>query len=206
MIQAVTIARQFGSGGLTVANMIAQCLNWRVLDREIVDEVVRMAGIDPETAERCDEHLDPVFHRLLKSLWQGGFERSTTQITARMFDAREMTRCARIVIEEAANQGGCVIVGRGGQCLLAGRSDVLHVFLWAPRQQRLNRIRERLPAEPDPERLMDRVDHQRIGFLRQEFNATWNDHRLYDLVVNTALGDETAVQAILSIIRAENHG
>jgi len=205
MIRVVTIAREFGSGGAVISRIIANRMNWRLLDREIVDEVIKMASVERDDAERCDENYDPLFHRLLKSLWQGGFETSTTQITPEMFDSAEMTRCARSVIEQAANNGNCVIVGRGAQCLLADRDDALHVFIWAPRSWRVRRVSERLPNEPRPEQLMDRVDRARIAFLRQNFGANWSDHKLYDLVINSALGDEAAADCIAAAIQRESH-
>src|SRR3954452_23484622 len=123
MIRVLTVAREFGSGGASISRILADRLQWRVLEKEILDEVVRMAGVDKDVVERCDERLDPVFHKLLKSLWRGGFETSTTEISKDPFDSAEMTRCAKVVIQEAAAQGNCVIVGRGGQCLLQDRSD-----------------------------------------------------------------------------------
>jgi cytidylate kinase len=140
----------------------------------------------------------------LKSLWHGGFETSTAQITPALFDSAEMTRCARSVIEEAANQGDCVIVGRGGQCLLSHREDVLHAFVWAPRAWRVRRIAQRLPDERNPEQLMDRVDRTRIAFLRQSFDANWCDHRLYDVVINSALGEQAAADCIVAAMGGES--
>jgi cytidylate kinase len=200
MIRVLTVARQFGSGGAVISRMVAQRLNWRLLDREIVDEVVRMAGVERDDAERCDEQVDPVFYRLLKSLWQGGFERSASSIVPVPFDSMEMSRCARVVIEQAAGHGSCVIVGRGAQCLLKDREDALHVFLWAPRAHRIRRVQSQFPQERDAEGLMDRMDRARSAFIRREFNANWCDHHLYDLIVNSALGDDAAAACIVAAI------
>src|SRR6185436_11105897 len=112
----------------------------------------------------------------------------------------EMTRCARAVIEKAADQGNCVIVGRGAQCVLGERQDVLHVFLWAPRALRARRVRSRLPQEKDPEGLMDRMDRARAAFIRREFDADWGNPKLYDLTLNTALGDRVAADCVVSAI------
>lgn len=204
MTRVLTVAREFGSGGASISRMVADRLHWRLLDREIIDEVVRMAGVEKDIVERCDERLDPIFHKLLKSLWQGGFERSTTEISKDPFDSAEMTRCARVVIQRAADQGNCVVVGRAGQCLLGDRTDTLHVFLWAPRAYRIRRITDRLPRETDPEGLMDKMDRARSAFLRREFNANWCDHKLYDLVIDSSLGDETTASIIVSAIEAES--
>lgn len=204
MTRVLTVAREFGSGGAAISRLVADRLNWRLLDREILDEVMRMAGVERDAAERCDERLDPMFHRLLKSLWQGGFETSTTEISVDPFDSEAMTRCARIVIEQAASHGSCVIVGRGGQCVLHDRDDTLNVFVWAPRAYRISRVKERLPQEPDPEALMDSIDRARISFMRREFNANWCDHRLYDLMINSALGYEVAADCIVAAIQGES--
>jgi cytidylate kinase len=207
MIRTVTIAREFGSGGAAIAGILADRLHWRLLDREIIDEVARMAGVEKDVAARCDERLDPLLHRVFKGVWRGGFETSTTAI-ADPFDADEMTRCARAVIEKAADEGNCVIVGRGAQCVLSDRQDALHVFLWAPRTWRARRVRARLPEEKDPEGLMDRMDRARAGFIRREFDAEWSNPKLYDLTLNTALGDRVTADCIVAAIEgmSRSHG
>ena len=60
----------------------------------------------------------------------------------------------------------------------------------------------RLPNEPEPERLMDKMDRERSAFIRREFNANWCDHRLYDLIINSALGDEVAADCIISVLKS----
>ena len=200
MIRVVTIAREFGSGGASIAGVVADRLRWRLLDREIIDEVARIAGVETNVAERCDERLDPVFHRMWKGLWRGGFETSTTAIAEDPFDGEAMTRCARAVIAKAADAGSCVVVGRGAQCVLADRDDTLHAFLWAPRASRVRRIRSRLPQERDPEGLMERMDQARAAFIRREFDADWRNHTLYDLTLNTAMGDRVTADCIVAAV------
>jgi cytidylate kinase len=200
MIRALTISRQFGSGGSIISRMVAERLNWRLVDREIIDEVVRISGVDREAVERWDEQLDPVFYRMLKSLWQGGFERATAPLATPLFDSSEMTRCSRSVIEKAASGGNCVIVGRGSQCLLGRRPDTLHVFIWAPRAYRIRRVQRRLPDERNPEALMERTDRARNAFIRREWNANWCDHHLYDLMLNSALGDQATADCIVAAV------
>jgi cytidylate kinase len=119
-----------------------------------------------------------------------------------------MTRCARTVIETAAESGECVIVGRGAQCILERRNDTLHVFVWAPRAWRIHRVRKRLPEEADPESRMTRTDRERAEFIRRNFDRDWSDYRLYDLMINSALGDEVAAACILSAVRGDScrHG
>ena len=115
-----------------------------------------------------------------------------------------MSRCARTVIESAAETGNCVIVGRGAQCILEDRDDTMNVFVWAPRAWKMRRVRKRLPAEKDPESLIARMDRERAEFIRRNFDRDWCDHRLYDVMINSALGDGVAAACIVSAARGES--
>lgn len=208
MMRVLTIAREFGSGGSVIARHVADRLKWRLLDREIIDEVVRIAGVERAAVEGCDERADSRFHRVLRNLWQGGFETAAGGSGTTVFDSESMSRCARTVIESAAEAGNCVIVGRGAQCILAHRDDTVNVFLWAPRVWRIRRLRPRLPGEKDLESLMTRMDRARGDFIRHEFDRDWCDYKLYDMMINSALGDEVAAECIIAAIRGESaaHG
>ena len=77
MIRAITIAREYGSGGAVVARLLADRLGWRLLDRDLLNEVARAANVAPTVAERYDERIDPWFHRLVKhALWRGAARRT----------------------------------------------------------------------------------------------------------------------------------
>jgi cytidylate kinase len=206
MMRVVTIAREYGSGGGMIARMIADRLQWRLLDRDIIDEVVRMADVERSAAERCDERMLPAFQRVLKRLWQGGFGSAGGAIDHPVFDSESMTRCARTIIEAAADAGNCVIVGRGAQCIVGDRDDTLNVFIWAPRAWRIRRLRRRMPEEKSPEALMDRMDRERAAYIRGEFETDWSDYRLYDIIINSALGELVTVECILAAARGDNSG
>ena len=104
------------------------------------------------------------------------------------------------IVEEAAAVGDCVIVGRGAQCLLRGRSDAFHVFVYAPPEERLRRLRARLGSGADVDS-GGRGGRQRAGgFHRRYFGEDrWNPH-LYHMMVNGALGEEAAVSVILTAL------
>jgi cytidylate kinase len=115
-------------------------------------------------------------------------------------DADRLAVLGGRVIEEAAKAGRCVIVGRGGQCLLQGRSDVFHVFVYAPREERLRRLRERLGPGAEIELVLEETDRERTAYVRRHFGQSWLDPRLYHLMVNASLGEEAAVSAILAAL------
>jgi cytidylate kinase len=102
----------------------------------------------------------------------------------------------------AATAGGCVIVGRGGQCLLRGRGDAFHVFVYAPREERVRRLRARLGPGADVELALEETDRERAAYVRRHFGENWLDPRLYHLMVNATLGEEAAASAILAALEA----
>ena len=153
MVRAITIAREYGSGGAVVARLLADRLGWRLLDRDLLNEMARAANVAPAVAERFDERIDPWFHRLVKhALWRGAPDAPISVDNFDLFDAEMMAVVGRKVIEEAARMGNCVMVGRGGQCILHGWPEVFHVFLYAPIEIRKKRVAERRgPSQGAPE-------------------------------------------------------
>jgi cytidylate kinase len=198
--RVVAVAREYGSGGSAVAKGLAARLGYQILDRALIDRIAAAARIDPELAEQFDEHVDPWVKRIGRSLWYGGFDAVSVVDETEVVDADRLARlCARIV-EEAATAGECVIVGRGGQCLLRHRPDVFQVFVYAPREERLRRLRARLGPGADVELALEETDRERAAYIRRHFGENWLDHRLYHLMVNATLGEEAAIATILTAL------
>jgi cytidylate kinase len=198
MIRAITIAREYGAGGADVARLLADRLGWRLLDRDLLNEIARAANVAPAVAERFDERIDPWFHRLVKhALWRGGVDAPINVESFDLFDAEMMAVVGRKVIEEAARMGNCVVVGRGAQCILHGWPEVFHVFLYAPIEIRKKRVAERRGTRPNLEAVIREYDRLRAAGVRQYFEQEWCNPNLYDLMINTKPGYESAVETIL---------
>ncbi len=199
-IRIITVGGEFGSGRVRIAREAAQALGWNLVDNSLIEAISRAAHVDCETARRYDECIDSWFHRLRKALWHGGYE-GVASTTEAGFDADTMAALARRVIEEAANQGGCVIVGRGGQCILQGRRDAFHVFVYAPRRERIERVLVEHGPTAHAEQLMDSSDRRRVAYIRRHFGQEWTNPHLYDLMLCSSMGETAAVAAILVAVR-----
>ena len=101
------------------------------------------------------------------------------------------------MIEEAADIGNCVIVGRASQCILQQRRDTFHVFIYAPRAERLARLRRRHASRAEAEVALDARDQERAAFIRRYFNQDWSNRHLYDLMISSKLGEEVVLATIL---------
>jgi len=115
-----------------------------------------------------------------------------------LFDADAMAALSRRTIEEAAEIGNCVVVARASQCILQKRSDAFHVFIYAPRAERLRRVRSRHASRAEAELALEARDQERAALIRRYYNQDWANRHLYDLMISSKLGEAAVLAGILS--------
>lgn len=195
MYRVVTVAREYGSGGTPIAGTLAARLGWDLLDNALITRVAKAANVDPRVCHECDERIDSWFHRLNKRTFgRGVFEGVAA---GEVFDADAMVALSRKMIEEAAEQGNTVIVGRAGQCILQGRGDTFQVFIYAPIDERIRRVREHFGSAFATRARIDEQDRIRSQYVQHYYNCDWRDPHLYDAMFCSLLGDDTVVGMIL---------
>jgi cytidylate kinase len=198
-IRNITIDREVGCGGVEIAAHIARRLNWKLIDKCLIFDIAKMANVDVEAVKKLDEHPDPLLTRMSRLFWGGGAERG--MVNPDHFDCRRMTELTRSVFLKAADEGQRVIVGRGAPYILAGRDDTFHVFLYAPRDYKINRVRKYCTCDDHAEQVIDTADKERAAFIRQHFHIEWPERHMYDLMLNTAAGEDAVVDTILQAAR-----
>ncbi|HYW47306.1 MAG TPA: cytidylate kinase-like family protein [Bryobacteraceae bacterium] len=204
MYRALTVAREYGSGGARIAAIAAERLGWKLLDRALVDEIANLASVDVQLARRYDERLDSWAHRLSRrALWHGAFDAVAVLPETGVFDAETMAHLTRAVIEHAYEVGNCVIVGRAGQCILQQHEDVFHVLVYAPWADRLARIRARHGAAEDAAESIRKIDAERTRYVRINFGLDRHDPHLYDLMISSKPGEDAAASTILAAMGKE---
>jgi cytidylate kinase len=201
MVRVITIGREYGSGGGSVAGILARRLGWKLIDDSVIADIARSIQTSPEVVRKCDETVDPWFHRMTKALWRGGFEGAATRTEAEAHDAEAIAELWHRVIREAADIGSCVSVGRGGQCLLQHRDDAFHVFVYAPLRDRIERLREREPAGTDLAAAARERDRRRAEYIDHYFHQQWTNPHLYHLMTCSSIGLDQAADAVLCAAR-----
>lgn len=201
-IRVITVEREYGSGGAVIAQQLAEHLSWKLWDHEISTEIARRANVDPKTAARCDERVDSLLYRLFKVYARGSYERALPLGESRHFDTDYMFAMLEKVVEEFAERGNCVIVGRGAPYFLRNRPDAFHVFIYAPVEEKLRRLKSIGQSEREALRLIDEIDRERAAFIRHYFGKEWPFRPLYNLMINSKFGDEHVVEAILQQVAA----
>ncbi len=204
MFRLITIEREYGCGAGNIAAQLAERLGWKLWDQLLTEEIARIAQVAPSAVRRCDERMDSRFYRLAKAFWRGSYERSSP-LGDRAFDTDRMVAMMQDITARIAEEGNAVVVGRGAPYFLRERSDAFHVFLYAPRAEKMRRLHEDGCCDSEAEELVDSVDRERIAFVRHYFNADWPTRSLYHLMLNTAVGDEAAIETILETMRRVEH-
>jgi cytidylate kinase len=188
----ITISRQYGAGGHTVAEELARVLGdpWHVWDREIIDAVAKSAQVRREMIEALDEHSQS---------WLDQAVRNITNVP--VIDPSTYRRHIAQVMLALGQQGRKIIIGRGACMILP---EALNVRLCAPIDFRVDVTmrRENLSREAALRKLR-RVDRERAEFTVTVFGRGVDDPRSYDMVIQSdLLGIEETVGAILGAARA----
>lgn len=199
MVRIITVEREYGSGGGVIAEKIAKRLGWRLWDQQLTDEIARRMGCHRSVVEGHEERRDPVFYRLMKSFMLGSFEGSVNAPQLRMVDTDYVRAVVEQILTEAAEAGNCVIVGRGSAYYLARRRDAFHVFIYAPYQDKIRRLRGMGKSEQDAIKLVETVDDDRAAFIKRYFNIVWPERHRFHLMLNSRIGDEVAVETVLDV-------
>ena len=204
MIRVITIAREYGSGGGLIGRELASRLGWKLLDRELITELAQRAHLAPGDVARLDEHPRPFIAQLMKAFWRGNIETWSATPPADVVDEDYLARLSAMVIQQAASLGHCVIVGRGAQCVLR-EEDVFSVFVYGSTEEKLKRLQHRHSSLRDAQVAIEEMDRVRAAYIRTYYHCGWDDRHLYHLMINSDVGVDRAVDAILCTAGLSQH-
>ena len=205
----VTISRELGSEGTRIAEAVARALGVECVDKEVLAEMARQAGLPVEVIAQAEERLlsrPTLVSQDMRSLFAKG---QTAHIGA-LDEATYVEQMAQ-AIRTLALRGDLVFIGRGAQLILQDWPNALHVHLYAPIEVRARRIQQRrgLPDLDTALRIVQQADEQRRSWFRHFFaGADWKNPRYYHLMIDTSrippdLAASLIVQAARAIPAAE---
>jgi len=201
MIRVITIDREYGSGGPDIARKLAERLGWKLWDQLLTDEIARLMDCDRQAVEVREERKDPLRYRLFKTFMRGSLEGSLNAPRLGMVDAECIREVTQRIVTEAAKAGNSVIVGRGSAFYLHGWPDVFHVFIYAPFDEKVQRLRGQGKSEAEATELAETVDRGRAEYIKQYFDLEWPERALFHLMINSTIGEERVVETILDSVK-----
>lgn len=188
----ITIGRQHGSGGRTVAEQVAKALDIPLYDKLLIQLIAKESGF-------AEEYVKDTDMRKIQSFFYGMY------IDSRNLPLEDQLYIAQSkVIKEVSEKGPCVIVGRCADYVLRERNDVLNVFIHAPLDQRIERVRDTYhEIEKDYTKYLKKLDKQRSNYYNHYTGRKWGTSDNYDLVYSTDLGIESVVKSIVYFAKGE---
>ena len=180
---AITIGRQFGSGGRLIGQALARELGIEYYDKALLHEAAKHAGMSPELFERKDEKA-PSFFSGMMSLNMGY---SAYPGTSSISDDA-LYRTQSDVIRALADRSSCVIVGRSADYALRDRDNVINIFVHAPIEERVRRIMERGDATTAEQarQLAEKTNKLRAAYYNFYTDKRWGHASSYDLTIDSS--------------------
>lgn len=194
----ITIARQYGSGGKTIGKMLSERMHIPYYDREIISMASEDSGINAVLFS--DERLRPDLAHLLRSRYTAG--KPISAESAGFTKDDNLFRYQAKIIQQLANEGPCIIIGRCADYILRARRDIVRVFVTASPDFCLQEAKkvDSLP-ERDVLKKIEATDRYRAKYYKYYTKQEWNDARNYDLCLNSAkLGFDGVCDAILAYL------
>ncbi len=191
----ITIGRQLGAGGRLLAEELGKRLGVPVYNHEIINEAAKQSGMAAELFERADENgsgLTP----LGTGIWSFGAMSTPGYINNdTLFAIQSQT------IENLADRGSCIFVGRCADYVLRERENVLSIFVTAEMEDRVGRLCQGCDkSEKECREWIATTERKRAAYYNHYTFKTWGAAESYDLCLNSSkLGIEGCADIVEKI-------
>ena len=196
----ITIARQYGSGGKTIGEMLAAKLGIEYYDKDLIYLASEESGINADLFMKADEKIknSALFRAISKVKPYNG--ELITPDSDDFTSADNLFNYQAKIIKELASENSCVIIGRCADYVLRDFDNVLSVFVHAPKDFCLKKAAEKHSmSESDLEKFIAKTDKGRAEYYKYHTGREWTDARNYDLCLDRSkLGFERCVDEIIA--------
>jgi len=177
----VTIAREHGSAGKRVGQLVAEKLGVPCYYKELTALAAQESGLAKEFISGLNADENAVMRELYLS----------TSAVQQAITAQEKA------IRMIADQGSCVIVGRAADHVLRGRENIVRVFIHAPKEYRVKKVMEMYgDTAQEGEKSIARSDMARSAYYKSISGQNWGDPHQYELSVDSSVGPERTAEVI----------
>ncbi len=198
----ITIARSYGSGGLTMANKLSEELGIPVYDKEILRMASDESGVNEELFGRIDEKIKKIFMST-----KGKYKGKPLSPNHSGFTSDDnLFELQAEVIRRIAETEDCIFVGRCADYILKDKDYVISMYMYASEEDCLIRLRDTC-SDSDEVLIarMQEIDRNRAEYYKYFTGHKWDDARNYDFCINTgAMGYDKLIKAVKAYIEIKN--
>lgn len=176
----ISISREHGTGGKEIARRVAEKLNIAFYDKEEIKNYAVKNKLIEET--HSDEELY-LFYLSLDAEKESMIKQAET-------------------ITKIAKEQDCVIVGRSADYILKDNPKLIKIFLYAPMEYRINKIKEMYnDTYNEAKKHIEKSDKSRASYYEVISNQTWGKTQNYDLCIDCSIGNDLVVKFICEYIK-----
>lgn len=200
MKRVITIAREFGSGGRHIGQLVAEKLGYKFYDKELILLMARESGLSDKFIEEAGEKVTSSF---LFNVAMGGIYLNNSYNHNAMPLSDKIFVVQNKIINQLAEEGPCVIVGRCADYILKDRDDCLNVFIHSKMEDKIKRAVEFYNiAQKNAEKEIRKKDKSRASHYYYYTGIEWGKAENYDVTLNSgSLGIEACADAICNLAK-----
>lgn len=196
----ITIGRQYGSAGREIGYKVAEALDIKLYDKEMLDRAAKESGICQELFETHDEKPTNSFlYSLVMDTYSLGYTSGSYtdmpinhKVFLAQFDA----------IKKIADEGPCILVGRCADYALEEYDNMISLFIHADLDARIRRIARIYDlTDAKAKDLIVKTDKKRASYYNYYSNKKWGTADSYDMCLNSSmLGIDGTADAIIKLV------
>lgn len=196
----ITIGRQYGSAGREIGYKVADALDIKLYDKEMLDRAAKESEICQELFETHDEKPTNSFlYSLVMDTYSLGYTSGSYtdmpinhKVFLAQFDA----------IKKIADEGPCILVGRCADYALEEYDNVISLFIHAGLDARIRRIARIYDlTDAKAKDLIIKTDKKRASYYNYYSNKKWGAADSYDMCLNSSmLGIDGTAEAIIKLV------
>jgi cytidylate kinase len=180
----ITISKEFGTGSEKVASLVAQKLGYEYIGNNLIAEIAKELHISESEAE--------VFRKASQSRVLRLVDRYTCSIIQKVVDRehgclddKNYYETTKKLVDKSYEAGNVIILDWGGQCILRGRPNTLHVHLKKDAETKINEVMKNRNLEHKAAKdYIEKEESDSRAYIKEYFKEDWTDARLYDLIID----------------------
>ena len=198
----ITIARQYGSGGREIGELVAKKLGLPLFDKQLITDAASKGNLSEELLKKTDESCA---NSLLYTLAMGSnIAGASLHFGYKMPINDKLFILQSEVIKEYAKTGSCVIIGRCADYVLREEENIFRLFIYGDLEHRKERIKERHPEVKSTGviDLINKTDRRRSSYYNFYTGNVWGKYDNYDMAINSStLGIEGTAELIATCVK-----
>lgn len=198
MGNVITVTREFGSMGRKIAKTVAEKMNYKYYDRDIIELTARELHGNVDELSAFEENNSSIFAKMMYPLGHG-----TISMQNKLYEMEKS------IIIDLASAEDCVIVGRCSDYILheCKHPSMLNVFIYAPNDHRISLSEIELNlSQKKATSYIANVDKARCEFYKLRTGVSFYSPKYRNLMIDSSIASHDVCADIICMTAKNKFG